>query len=212
MQISVFDLDHTLVNFNISYRFFLRLIRRGKISVFSAVPCLVYFLKSKFLARPPQLFHQWAFDRFLKHLPVNELKQIAQGYAKEMIQKYPYQPTLKCLKKAKKEKHYILLLSQSPDFLVETIAKVLTIEDVHASRYMIENNRFVSIKKIMDGYEKANCLLQKTKQLKVLKKDIFIYTDSIWDLPMFEHAGNVVAVNPDKKLKKLAQQLGWKIL
>jgi HAD superfamily hydrolase (TIGR01490 family) len=212
VQISVFDLDHTLVNFNISYRFFLRLIHRRKVSVFSAFPCLWQFLWNQFLARPPQLFHQWVFHRFLKKMPVNELKQIAQGYAKEMIKKHPYQPTLQCLKKAKKENHYILLLSQSPDFLVETIAKVLKIEDVHASRYTVEKNMFVSIKKIMDGYEKANCLLQKAKQLKVLKKDIFIYTDSIWDLPMVEHAGNVIAVNPDRKLKKLAQQLGWKIL
>ena len=212
MQLSVFDLDHTLIDLNISYYFFLRLIRKGKISIFSVFPCLIYFLYNKILFCPPQLFHRWAFDRFLHRLPVNELRQIAQSYAKEVIQKYPYQPTLRCLKKAKREKHHILLLSQSPDFLVDMVAQALNITDTHASQYIIENDRFVSIKKIMDGYEKANCLLQKTKQLKVLKKDIFIYTDSIWDLPMFEHVGNVIAVNPDRKLKKLAQQLGWKIL
>ena len=39
----------------------------------------------------------------------------------------------------------------------------------------------------------------------------FFYTDSISDLPLLERVGHPVAVNPDPRLRRLAQQRGWTI-
>jgi hypothetical protein len=39
----------------------------------------------------------------------------------------------------------------------------------------------------------------------------FAYSDSITDRPMLELVGQPVAVNPDRELRRLAQQRGWKI-
>ena len=38
------------------------------------------------------------------------------------------------------------------------------------------------------------------------------YGDTILDVPMLEHAEHPVAVYPDEKLKKIAQERGWEIL
>ncbi len=39
----------------------------------------------------------------------------------------------------------------------------------------------------------------------------FAYTDSITDLPLLEAVGNPVAVNPDKELRKAAEERAWPI-
>jgi phosphoserine phosphatase len=40
----------------------------------------------------------------------------------------------------------------------------------------------------------------------------YCYTDSISDLPLLERVAHPVAVNPDRKLKRLARQRGWATL
>jgi phosphoserine phosphatase len=40
----------------------------------------------------------------------------------------------------------------------------------------------------------------------------YCYTDSISDLPLLERVAHPVAVNPDRKLKGMAQRRGWPIL
>ena len=52
---------------------------------------------------------------------------------------------------------------------------------------------------------------QVLSRLAVDRVDI-AYGDSFMDIPMLEHADHPVAVYPDEKLKKLAQDRGWEIL
>jgi HAD superfamily hydrolase (TIGR01490 family) len=41
--------------------------------------------------------------------------------------------------------------------------------------------------------------------------DAVFYTDSVSDLPLLEHVGEPVAVNPDARLRRIAQARGWRI-
>jgi HAD superfamily hydrolase (TIGR01490 family) len=41
--------------------------------------------------------------------------------------------------------------------------------------------------------------------------DATFYSDSITDLPLLEHVGRPVVVNPDARLKRVAQKRGWPI-
>ena len=45
-----------------------------------------------------------------------------------------------------------------------------------------------------------------------VKRVDFAYGDTIMDVPLLEHADHPVAVYPDEKLKKYAQDRGWEIL
>jgi phosphoserine phosphatase len=42
--------------------------------------------------------------------------------------------------------------------------------------------------------------------------DSYFYTDSLSDLPLLNLVGQPVAVNPDLRLKRLAQRRGWPIV
>jgi phosphoserine phosphatase len=52
---------------------------------------------------------------------------------------------------------------------------------------------------------------QVLSRLAVDRVDV-AYGDTILDVPMLEHADHPVAVYPDAKLKKIAQERGWEIL
>lgn len=52
---------------------------------------------------------------------------------------------------------------------------------------------------------------QVLSRLGVDKVDV-AYGDTILDVPLLEHADHPVAVYPDEKLKKIAQERGWEIL
>ena len=41
--------------------------------------------------------------------------------------------------------------------------------------------------------------------------DAYLYTDSHSDRPLLEAVGHPIAVNPDARLKRLAQKRGWPI-
>ena len=82
-------------------------------------------------------------------------------------------------------------------------AKKLNIDDYQATLYYFDkNNRFNSIKSFLDGEKKAEYIKELSKKLRVQKDNIYVYSDSVWDLPLFAIAGNKIKVNPDKKLKK----------
>src|SRR5690606_2743793 len=40
----------------------------------------------------------------------------------------------------------------------------------------------------------------------------YAYSDSVTDLPMLEAVGHPVAVNPDRELRRAAQERGWPIV
>jgi HAD superfamily hydrolase (TIGR01490 family) len=42
-------------------------------------------------------------------------------------------------------------------------------------------------------------------------KDSVFYTDSITDLPLLDEVGERVAVNPDPRLRRIAQRRGWPV-
>ena len=48
--------------------------------------------------------------------------------------------------------------------------------------------------------------------MQVSLKDCRFYSDSISDVSLLEAVGQPIAVNPDGKLSKYAQEKGWPIL
>ena len=62
---------------------------------------------------------------------------------------------------------------------------------------------------LMGGSEKAR-FIQHLKEKD--KKIVYAFSDSIWDLPLFSTADYKIAVNPDRKLKKIAKKNLWQVI
>jgi len=121
-----------------------------------------------------------------------------------------YVPAISTLRRCQEKGHYVLLLSSSPEFLVGPIAKELEVDEYKASGYDLDKKgELTSISTNVDGSFKLQYTLEVAKQRGVSLKEIAAFTDSFWDLPLMEKVGYPFAVNPDKKLKKIACEKGW---
>src|SRR5256885_2363061 len=60
--------------------------------------------------------------------------------------------------------------------------------------------------------EKVAAIERLCRQWNASLPESKAYSDSFSDAPMLESVGNPVAVNPDRRLKRVAQSRGWPIL
>ena len=96
-----------------------------------------------------------------------------------------------------------LILSSSPDFLVEAVAQKLGIKGKGSSYLRDAQGRISHIETIMNGREKAHALPSAP---------CTFFSDSILDLAPLLAATQAVAVRPDRALRHLAQKKGWEII
>jgi HAD superfamily hydrolase (TIGR01490 family) len=106
----------------------------------------------------------------------------------------------------------VVLVSSSGEEVVGPIGDMLGVEEVVATRMVVEDGRYtgeiafyaygegkaVALRELADrhGYDLAAC---------------YAYSDSVTDLPMLEAVGHPHAVNPDKGLRRAAVERGWPI-
>lgn len=188
-------------------------MKKGFFSFLSLFEAFTYFIRYSFFSLPPNHLHYLVFDRFLKGKNLFEVF----GYVEDFLDRYLLSAlNLKVLKeidKAKKNNSYVVILSNSPSYLVEKIVKRLNVSAFKATSYGLDfKNRLSSIHNLMDGEAKARYAVDLARSLDMPKKKISVYTDSIWDLPLLNIAGKKVVVSPDKGLFKIAKQKAWKIL
>jgi HAD superfamily phosphoserine phosphatase-like hydrolase len=122
-------------------------------------------------------------------------------------------PAVACLRLAQHLGHYTVILSNSPSFLVSAVAKFLGVNDWRATEYATDNQlRLTGISTVMQGEEKASFVKQLSKKFGIDRNDVTAYSDSILDLPFLLSAGKPIAVNPDKKLRRLSIEKNWNVI
>jgi phosphoserine phosphatase len=160
-----------------------------------------------------QSLHEVTFNTFLKNKSYDDIKRHVNVFLDKYLVKLFYMPAVLRLQKAISENHYITIYSSSPFFLVGPIADLLKVNEYKSSLYSLNNhNKFEKIKLILDGEKKASYALELMKKLNISKEEVYVYSDSIEDLSLFEISGNKIAVQPGKSLKKIFIENGWEII
>ena len=119
-------------------------------------------------------------------------------WEKEMKNIYPY--FFEEIKENRKDANLLILISASPDFLLEPIYKKLGFDILISTKY----SNFTLIGK--------NC--KKDEKLKRLNElgsfDVLcFYSDSLSDLPLFNIAKKKISINKGNKVLGLPKKNGW---
>jgi hypothetical protein len=61
------------------------------------------------------------------------------------------------------------------------------------------------------GEQKAQAIRDMAERHELDLEESYAYSDSITDAPMLAAVGHPVAVNPDRELRKLAEERGWEV-
>jgi HAD superfamily hydrolase (TIGR01490 family) len=107
----------------------------------------------------------------------------------------------------------VVIVSTSGHEMVAPIGALLGAESVIATRMEIMEGLYTGrFEFYAYGEAKAERVRELAAERGYLLPDCYAYSDSVTDLPMLEVVGHPRAVNPDRALRKIAEQRGWPIL
>lgn len=214
VKISAFDLDHTLLVANSSFHFGAYLSRKRYIPQRNLfILCLLYSLMAIGVLSIRHI-HTFAFRLIFKGIKESQLKLWVREFLDDTFSYQSlYRPAHTCFEKAKQAGHHVVILSSSPSFLVEEIAKRLDAHRYYATTYSVDDQgKFINIEHIVLGADKATHLITEIISKNRSNSTVTAYTDSYEDLPLMNIADIAVGVNPDRRLRALCKQNGWSII
>lgn len=202
-MIAVFDLDGTLLSHNSSFAFCCFLRKQGILSFADLLYCLYHYASHRLLHTPLKTLHTRVFARLFRGKSAALLEAHVPAFMRTL--KW-YAPAVNRLKTLQADGYDIRIFSSSPHFLVQPIAESIGVMRVVATEYSLDpRGHLVELTRLVDGE-------QKRQELRALGHHAIAFSDSEIDLPFLEAAHKAVAVNPTRRLAKVAEAKGWERL
>jgi HAD superfamily hydrolase (TIGR01490 family) len=213
MEAAFFDLDKTIISRSSSLALSRPLYRAGMVSrsqlLRGAYAQLVYLLvgadENKMVRlKEGMLSLTKGWDR-------EEVEQLVREVIFEVIDPYVYQEALDLMALHRSEGRRIYIVSSSPEEVVRPLARHFGVSGVIATRAAVDDQgRYTGeLDFYAYGEQKAEAIRAIAEAVGLDLAGSYAYSDSITDLPMLESVGNPVAVNPDKDLRREAEERGW---
>ncbi len=213
MQISVFDLDHTLLKVNSSFRFGLYLFHQKFMSLNTFTRCLILYFRHKYCHLSLSQLHQNVFALLFSGRSNDEINNHVQQFLTVHFDALVRNSVIQRLQHARERGDHLVILSNSPSFLVKPIARLLNVDHWMATQYFEDKDRNLQkISSFFEGEDKAHYIHLLAQRLNIPLTSFVMYSDSHLDLPALYIVGEAVGVAPDKELKKICIQKGWEVI
>lgn len=141
-----------------------------------------------------------------------QLKEIVAETLESVVAPLVYAEALFLIDEHHREGRRVIIVSSSPMEIVEPLARYLGVDDVIATRAAVDEHGLYTgdLEFYAYGPTKAEALHALEAEGLDLSAS-YAYSDSHTDLPLLEAVGNPVAVNPDRELRKVAEERDWPI-
>ena len=144
-----------------------------------------------------------------------ELAKIAEDFADAEVPDRLRPGAIPALEAHRKNGDQIMIASAAVDILVAPIADRLGVQDWVATEMAWDD-----ADRLKDHFGSPNCYGTEKKRrvlgfypgLKRVDTFITMYSDSSADIELFTLCDNSIAVNPSRKLLRLAQEKGWRVV
>jgi len=210
-----FDLDKTIIAKSATLAYGPSFYRNGLISRGDAARgALAQLLFSRHGAS-----HQ-RMERIRDHVsqlccgwPAERVREIVTRPLDELILPQVYLEARALLDRHRHAGEDVIIVSTSGQEMVGPIGALLGAALTIATRMEIAEGCYTGR---MEFYAYGEAKAQRVRELAAERgyrlADCYAYSDSVTDLPMLEAVGRPHAVNPDRALRRLAQQRGWPVL
>lgn len=214
MSIAFFDLDKTLLTLNSGELWIRRQVREGHISRFQAARAGLVILKYHLGFTSIEEALRRAFATLEGSTAAHWRTQTRRFYEEEVRPLFRKEG-LKALQEHRSRGDRIVLLTSSTGYLSECVQEELGMDEILCTRFEVDETgthtgRLLGSMCYGEGkltYAKACAEAQGVKL-----EDCAFYTDSFADISVLEKVGKPVVVNPDRRLRSLAQQKRWPIV
>ncbi|MEA2554798.1 MAG: hypothetical protein QOI60_129 [Actinomycetota bacterium] len=215
MEAAFFDLDKTVISRSSTLALGRPLYRAGMVSrgqlLRGAYAQIVYLLVGADEEKMARL--KEGMLNLTKGWHRGELEGLVGAVLLEVIDPFVYQEALDLIEQHRKEGRRIYIVSSSPQEIVRPLARHFGVSGVIATRAAVgDDQRYTGALEFYSyGVHKADAMRALAERGGIDLDRSYAYSDSITDLPMLEVVGNPVAVNPDKELRREAEERGWQI-
>jgi HAD superfamily hydrolase (TIGR01490 family) len=213
VSIAFFDLDKTLLSINSGSLWFKAELREGNITFVQAMQAFTWL----------SLYHL-GFAKLEQSLltSIAQLEGVEEAtvaartltfYEREVRQRFrPRARHVVDDHRARGDK--LVLLTSSSNYLAEPVMRELGFDHVLCNRFEVNATGLYTGRPhgpLCFGPGKLTLGRAYADAAGVPLSACSFYTDSASDLPMMEAVGRPVAVHPDPRLRRIAQQRGWEI-
>lgn len=211
-RVAVFDVDHTITRKSTARRYAVHAAKSGFFPFRTLLSIPIHYLSYRFGNMKTNLFTR-EFDS-LRGISYGDMIRIAEETFQLYIKADIYKEAEALIRRLEEEGQQIVLATSSIEIIVRPLAEYLKVSHILASKLEfldgVSTGRFLERPNF--GEEKKQRVLEYLKKEGIALKEASFYSDSKHDMPLLESVGQPVAVHPDRTLKRIARQKGWKII
>ncbi len=223
MALAIFDLDGTLMDGNL-WRGIVahhreRGIQRRWVWLYVGTHIPLYYLGRLGLVSEETWRTLWARDMpwTFRGLPLEEADAAFDRLLEAFVVPRLMPAAVARLQEHRRRGDRILLLSGSPQPLMERVARHLGAEAGLGTRWEVRDGRYTgrALPPVAQGkgkWTRLRLYLEEAGLEEAVLEEAWAYADSIHDRYVLERVGHPVAVNPDPALAALARERGWEVL
>ena len=210
--IAFFDLDRTITGAVSGNVLALHAYRKKLMSVsdiFHALWLLIGYKLS--LKDPNKIIYEMA--GWVKGIPEKTLTDLSEEITKNIILPAVYPEAVQEIRKHSENNARTVILSSSPTTICRLVAESLGIDDVLCSELEVVEGYLTgsSVGPLCFGQEKVSRIIGYCEKNNTPPDKCWYYGDALADFPALSIVGHPVCVNPEKKLRKKADEKKWKI-
>ena len=210
-----FDLDKTIIATSSATAFSRGFLAEGLLTrrsvVASAYAQLAYLLGGADEASTERLRAQ--LSRTVAGWDVELVSAVVRETLHESIDPTVYAEAVELIAAHRAAGRDVVVVSASGAEVVEPIAEMLGADVVVATRMAVADGRYTGeIEFYAYGENKAVAIRELAASRGYDLAASFAYSDSVTDAPMLGAVGRGHVVNPDRVLRRLAEEQGWEVL
>lgn len=214
-RFAVFDLDGTLVRWQLYHALVDRLAKKGYLGegVYEHLQGARMQWKVRNDAEGFYKYEVELIDTFDKTVEGLDEK-VFEDVVDEVFEQYKdqvYTYTRDLIRELKSRGYFLIAISGSHKELVEKMAQYYGFDDFVGTDYARSESKLQS-EAFVASHHKEELLKEMIDKHGLSLNDSYAVGDTSSDAPMLAMVENGIAFNPDRKLYNLAQKNGWKIV
>ncbi|MDO9368077.1 MAG: HAD-IB family hydrolase [Sphingopyxis sp.] len=151
--------------------------------------------------------------KFMKGVEEESFIEFGEELYKKHIARKIYPETRAIIEAHQAKGHRVAIISSATIYQIEPTARDLGIEDIKCSAYEIEDGVFTGeiIRPLCFGEGKVIAAEELAAEYGLDLDNSFFYSDSDDDIELLERVGKPRPLNPNLKLKAIAEENGWPV-
>ena len=149
----------------------------------------------------------------LRGFRVDELRSLVAEAMEPVLKPLVYRDPLRLLDRHRERGEPVYIVSATLQEIVDELARELGFDGALGSRCEIRDGVYTGrAERPLHGEAKAAAVCELARREGIDLARSTAYSDSHSDLPFLETVGNPLAVNPDRRLRRIAAARGWPVL